>query len=223
MKVLVACECSGRVREAFRKRGHDAWSCDIKPSEDNSTFHFRGDVFDVISKGWDMMIAHPPCTYLSTVGNKWFKTQPERYDKRADAFKFFMALFNSGIPKVCCENPQGHVSSAFRKPDQTIHPFFFGDPYFKRTCLWLKNLPRLKYILEDDLFEKRTATDKPKHVHFDKNGRGKHWCEMAVRLPVAERATERSRTFPGIANAMAEQWGEIKIPVRQVKSNQPNY
>lgn len=209
MNVLIACECSGRVREAFRKRGHDAWSCDIKPSKDNSPFHIQGDCLNLIKEDWDMMVAHPPCTYLSFVGNKWFKIQPDRKAKRDEAFSFFMQLYNSKIPKVCIENPLGHPCSAFREADQIIHPFFFGDPFLKRTCLWLRGLPKLHYVLDDNWFYPRTSCDRPKPIHIDKNGVAKHWCEMLVRLPKEQRAAERSRTFPGIANAMAEQWGSL--------------
>lgn len=206
MKVLIACEFSGTVRDAFSEKGHDAWSCDLLPTEKKGN-HIQGDVLKILGEDWDLMIAHPPCTYLSVVGNKWLKTDPTRKGKREDALRFFLSLYNSKIPKICCENPLGYVNSAFRKPDQIIHPFFFGDSFLKRTCLWLKGLPRLHYVLEDDLFLKKTACTKPKPIHFDKNGVAKHWCEMLVRMPLKDRWKERSKTFPGIAKAMAEQWG----------------
>jgi site-specific DNA-cytosine methylase len=206
MRVLIACEFSGTVREAFRDRGHFAYSCDLLSTEIPGP-HFKMDVLKILDGGWDLLIGHPPCTYLSTVGNKWFKTQPERHGKREAAFQFFMALYNAPIPRVALENPQGYLNTAFRKPNQTIHPWYFGDPFHKRTCLWLRGLPKLQYYIEDTLFAASTATSEPTFEHYDKNGRGKRWCEMLVRLPQAERWKARSKTFQGIANAMAEQWG----------------
>lgn len=204
-RVLVACECSGRVRDAFAALGWDAWSCDTQPSETEGN-HIQGDALEQLERGWDMIIAHPPCTYLSTVGNKWFKTQPDRAQKRSEAMEFFMALYNAPIPHVCIENPQGFVNSNFRRPDQVIHPYYFGEPQLKRTCLWLRGLPRLVHCEADDFFLKRTHVPKPEPLHVGVDGRGKHWCEMLVRLPVSERARARSRTFKGVANAMAQQW-----------------
>lgn len=206
MKVLLACEMSGTVRDAFVKLGHEAWSCDIQDTVTRGR-HFVGDVRELLWWGWDLIIAHPPCTYLSVVGNKWFKTQPDRGGRRDDAFAFFMHLFNAPCKKVCLENPTGYVNSHFRKPDQIINPFDFGDSQRKRTCLWLRGLPRLMpthFPSENLLFP---VCEPPQPIHFDKNGVGKHWCEMIVRLPKNERANARSKTFQGIADAMAAQWG----------------
>lgn len=206
LRVLIGCEFSGTVREAFRARGHYAYSCDLLPTTKPGP-HFRCDVLKILNGGWDLGIFHPPCTYLSTVGNKWFKTQPDRAQKRDEAFQFFMALYNSPIPKVALENPQGYLNTTFRRPNQTIHPWYFGEPIHKRTCLWLRGLPKLEYQLRDSLFDTRTATDEPGFIHYDKNGRGKRWCEMQVRVKGEDRWKTRSQTFQSIANAMAEQWG----------------
>ena len=142
-------------------------------------------------------IGHPPCTYLSTVGNRWFKTQPDRYQKREEAMNFFLTLYNANVPRVAIENPQGYPCSSFRKPDQIIQPFYFGDAQRKRTCLWLRGLPKLSETV---------LMFPPRPIHYNKEGKAKHWCEMLVRLPLNERSRARSRTFPGIAQAMAEQW-----------------
>lgn len=150
MRVLTACECSGRVRDAFRSVGHDAWSCDIKPTEVDGP-HYQQDVFEVIEKGWDLMIGFPPCTYMSYVGNRhWNK--PGRKEKREEAFDFFMRLYNSPVPKICLENPLGYPCEAFRSQDQIVHPYYFGDNAHKRTAFWLKNLPMLIWSNEDTLF-----------------------------------------------------------------------
>jgi len=199
MRVLIACECSGRVREAFRKLGHDAWSCDILPSDDDSPYHIQGDVLEHLDEGWDMMVAHPPCTYLSYVGNRhWNK--PGRAELRADAMKFFMALINAPIPKIAVENPLGEPSRAYRKYDQIIHPYYFGDPYQKRTCLWLKGLPLLKWYKEQAI--------KPEPLFFLKTtGKAINWVEGIAGMSAKDRQKARNTTFQGIANAIAAQWG----------------
>ena len=181
MKVLVACEFSGVVRDAFRTIGHDAWSCDILPSENFSMFHYQTDVKNVINEGWDLMIAHPPCTHLAVSGARWFK---DKQEEQKDAIDFFMMLVNSPIPKIAIENPIGIMSTKYRKPDQIIQPWMFGHGETKATCLWLKGLPLLK---PTDVVEGREA-----RIH-----------KMA---PSPDRWKERSRTYPGIAYAMAEQW-----------------
>ena len=206
VRVLVACEFSGTVRDAFARRGHDAWSCDLLPSESPGN-HIQGDVLEVLGDGWDLMVAHPPCTYLSYVGNRHWNN-PGRSELREDAMKFFMACINAPIPKICVENPLGYPSKVYRKPDQTIHPYYFGESVQKRICLWLKGLPLLEYRMDDDLFGKRTAVDKPEPMYICQGekckGKKIHWVE-GIR-GVKDRAHERSRFFVSIANAMAEQW-----------------
>jgi site-specific DNA-cytosine methylase len=205
MKILVACEFSGRVREAFAAAGHDAWSCDILPTEVAGN-HIQGDVFEVINQGWDMMIAHPPCTYLSSVGNRHLK-QPGRIEKRQEAYEFVMRLWAAPIERVAIENPVGYLNTAWRKPDQIIEPYYFGDPVKKAPCLWLRGLPRLRW-------DKLTAA-YPEPVFYSTGektkGKAIHWCE-AVK---SKDPSERARTFPGIAEAMAKQWGGEMLPVQQ--------
>lgn len=204
MKVLVACEFSGTVRDEFIKQGHDAVSCDLLPSESDFGPHIQGDVLDVIgAEKWDLMIAHPPCTYLSSVGNKWLKNNPERERERVEAFNFAMKLYNADIPKVCMENPMGYLNTHFRRPDQTIHPWMFGDHEMKRTCLWLKNLPKLYWTLPN------ARKPEPRWIRHTKNGEGKkiYFVESCILCGDEERWKVRSKTFPGIAHAMAVQWG----------------
>lgn len=202
MKILVACEFSGIVREAFRKRGHDAWSCDLLDSELPGN-HIKGDVMNILGDGWDLMVAHPPCTFLTVTGNRWFLPQyverfPTRNQDRADAVAFFLAIANSDITRIAIENPVGIMSKLWRKPDQYIHPFMFGDPERKKTGLWLKGLPLLT----------PTNVVNPRIVTY-KNGTGTDspWHMNTISLPPLERMKARSVTFPGIAEAMAEQWG----------------
>lgn len=186
MRVLVACEFSGIVREAFRSQGHDAWSCDIIPTEIRGP-HIVNDVRNVLDWDWDLMIAHPPCTFLSYAGLRWFKVQPDRMTKAEQAFDFFMQLVSAPIPHIAIENPKGYPRKWYREPDQIIHPYQFGDPVTKATCLWLKDLPPLMYSLTcDDPF-----------VNWSKKGKHGH------------NGKSRSRTFPGIAAAMAHQWSRI--------------
>lgn len=181
MKLLVACEFSGRVRDAFAKKGHDAWSCDLLPSESPGN-HIQADVLTVLDRGWDMMIAHPPCTHLSSSGARWWgmKTQEQH-----DALNFVRKLLSAGIPKIALENPIGLISTRIRKPDQIIQPWQFGHGETKATCLWLKNLPMLR----------------PTNVV---NGRESAIHRMS---PSADRWKKRSITYQGIADAMADQWG----------------
>lgn len=209
MRVLVACEFSGIVREAFRKRGHDAWSCDILPTEIPGP-HFQQGIHEVLRNSfangekWDLMIAHPPCTYLTCAGNKWFKPEfagrfPERETNRRLAMHFFLELATyPHIPRIAVENPIGVMSTKFRRPDQIIHPYDFGIPIMKATCLWLKNLPPLmlgvKTVPEVDRFTSGNIQSK--------------WhTETGHIKDRQERMKARSRTFPQIAEAMASQWG----------------
>ena len=183
MRVLVACEFSGIVRDAFRRQGHDAWSCDILPTEQGGP-HIQGDVREVLGAGWDLMVCHPPCTHLAVSGARWFR------DKRAEqavALEFVRTLLNAPIPRIALENPISIISSRIRKPDQIIQPWQFGHGETKATCLWLKGLPPLQ---PTQIVEGREA-----RVH---------------RMPPGpDRWKERSRTFPGIAEAMASQWGSV--------------
>lgn len=180
MKILIACEFSGIVREAFASQGHDVWSCDLLPTEIPGK-HIQDDVLKHL-EGWDMMIAHPPCTYLAVSGARWFK---DRQVEQAEAIEFFMKLVNADVPKIAVENPISIMSTRYRKPDQIIQPWMFGHGEIKATCLWLKGLPKLEPI---DIVKGRTA-----RVHYEG--------------PSPDRWKNRSRTLMGIAVAMAEQWG----------------
>lgn len=211
MKILIACEYSGRVREAFRKLGHDAWSCDLLPSDDNSPYHIQGDVLDILNDGWDMMIAHPPCTYLSGAGNRWFNE--ERYGDKArqrkadreEALRFVEQLYNAPINLVAVENPIGYLSKNFHKPDQIIQPYQFGEPHIKATCLWLKGLPPLTYTTPEAEKPEPLGITIRKPSKYYKGGEvKKHYF---TQLAKTRTGHERSYTFQGIANAMAEQWG----------------
>lgn len=187
MRVLVACEFSGVVRNAFRERGHEAWSCDLLDAEDKSTYHIKGDVLEVLGPYWDLMIAHPPCTYLAVSGARWFK---DRQVEQVEALEFVRALMEAPIEKICIENPVSVISTKIRKPDQIIQPWMFGHEESKKTCLWLKNLPKLR---ETRIMEIRNRNLTP-------SGQNKLG-------PSPDRWKERSRTYTGIAEAMAEQWG----------------
>lgn len=204
MKVLVACEESQAVTIAFRERGHEAYSCDIQEcSGGHPEWHIRGDVLKVIYEGWDLMIGHPPCTFLSYVGTRHWNT-PGRLEKRLEALEFFAKLWLAPIEKICLENPKGCASPTVAKYSQEIQPNYFGDCENKTTWLWLKNLPKLKSYEIDTLFEKRTYSEKPKPKMYLSNGKAVHWTDFQSGK---ERAKLRSKTFPGIAKAMAEQWG----------------
>jgi len=214
MRVLVACEYSGRVREAFRRRGHDAWSCDLLPAEDGSRYHLQGDCLEEIAAGvlgkvamrrgpnslgqyfdpvpWDLIIAHPPCTDLAVSGARHFsaKIADGRQQKALD---FVQALMDSPCDRIAIENPVSVISSKIRKPDQIIQPWMFGHPEKKATCLWLKGLPKL--VPTNDVSEEMKTL--PKSV-----------TDRIHRMPPGpDRWKERSRTYQGIADAMAEQWG----------------
>lgn len=200
MRVLVACEFSGIVRDSFAKRGHDAWSCDLLPTESPGN-HIQGDVLEILDDGWDLMIAHPPCTHLCVPGAHYLHKEKNRWIAMEKAKEFFMVLFNADIPKICVENPAPHKYAKLPKYTQIIHPYYFGDEFTKRTCLWLVNLQPLIHHNGDDLFSKNTHVKKSER-YYRKDGSvsNSKWYAKAT-------AKERSRTFPGIANAMAEQWG----------------
>jgi site-specific DNA-cytosine methylase len=182
LKVLIACEYSGTVRDAFLKLGHDAISCDLLPSEKPGP-HYQGDVFDIIENGFDLMIAHPPCTHLAVSGSRWFHLKQK---EQAESLEFVRKLLSANIPHIALENPVSVISSKIRKPDQIIQPWQFGHGETKATCLWLKNLPVLQ----------------PTNIV---EGREQRIWKMP---PGPDRWKERSRTFQGIADAMAAQWAE---------------
>ena len=203
MRVLVACEESGRVRNAFIERGHDAMSCDLLDTSAKGPHH-KGDVFEVINDGWDMMIAFPPCTHLAVSGAAWFE-QKRKDGRQQQGIEFFMALANAPIPRIAIENPVGIMSNVWRKPDQIIQPYYFGDQFQKTTCLWLKNLPKLMHAKERNLFEESTHVDRGEMITFPSGKRMAKW--YALLRADDSRGHLRSKTFPGIANAMADQWG----------------
>lgn len=209
MKILVACEESQAVTVELRKRGHEAYSCDIEPcSGGHPEWHLQQDVTDLLKQKWDMIIAFPPCTFLTGAGNRWFNIEEygdkakERHILREEAIKFFMLFANANCKRITIENPIGVMSTRWRKPDQIIHPYFFGDPERKSTCLWLKGLPLLQHNKKDHV--------KPNIIKY-KNGKGtdSKWHMETMKLPADERSKVRSKTFPGIAKAMAEQWGSV--------------
>jgi hypothetical protein len=183
VRVLIACEYSGIVRDAFLARGYGSTSCDLCFSESLKGPHIRGDVLDILDDGWDLMVAHPPCTYLASSGARWFK---HRQEQQAAALEFVRALLDAPIPHIALENPVGVIGTQIRKADQIIQPWQFGHGETKATCLWLKNLPLL------------TPTNVVK-------GRASHIHQMSPRR---DRRRERSRTYQGVADAMADQWGK---------------
>lgn len=210
MKVAVLCEFSGIVRDAFIKRGHDAVSCDLEPTERPGP-HIQGDCRDYDWTGYDLIIAHPPCTYLSWAGRAWWN-RPGRDKKRKTAMEFFMYIYNLPIKKICIENPLGEPIKVFRKYDQKIQPYFFGDSEQKTICLWLKNLHPLIHSEIDDLFFHKTHTTKPKPTRISPNGKKRYYVDCISKGGFGSDKTKkaRSRFFPGIANAMAIQWGILE-------------
>ena len=220
MRVLIACEESQMVCIAFRKRGYEAYNCDIQePSGGHPEWHIHGDALKAIEGGrittmdgkthdigrWDLLIAHPPCTYLTLAGNKWFKPEfadrfPDRQKQRKEAVEFFMAFANADCDRIAIENPVGIMSSQWRKPDQYIEPYMFGDPEKKKTGLWLKGLSPLKptNIVKPVIIKCKSGANEPR------------WHIETMHLPKEERSRVRSQTFPGIAEAMAEQWGGLE-------------
>ncbi len=223
MRALIACEFSGVVRDAFRKRGHDAWSCDLLPSESGDEYHIEGDVLDALDGGWDLMIAHPPCTHLAVSGSRWFHL---KVVEQREALDFVRLLMSSDIPRICVENPVSVISSKIRKPDQIIQPWMFGHGETKTTCLWLKSLPKLEAT---DCVVPEWAVKADGTVHLSKKGKRdnptyfltgrttrvlkgaqlEQWERIHRMPPGPERWRNRSRTYQGIADAMAEQWGSL--------------
>ena len=222
MKILVACEESQRVCIAFREKGHEAYSCDIQEcSGGHLEWHILGDVLPIlngntkfitqdgtlheISGKWDMIIAHPPCTYLTVTGNRWFNIEKygkkaiKRYEQRKEAIQFFFRIVNANCDKIAIENPIGIMSTVWEKPTQIIQPFMFGEPFEKKTCLWLKNLPKLNST---------KLVIPPERIKFKSGKTMPEWYAKLWALPKEEREKERSKTFIGIARAMAEQWGQ---------------
>lgn len=207
-KILIACEMSGIIREAFSHIGWDAWSCDLQDTVLPGK-HIKSDVLDILGEGWDLMIAHPPCTYLTITGNKWFLDPsdknkphprfPDRLYRQKKAVTFFMELNNAPIPHIAIENPIGFMSTFYRKADQIIHPYQFGHNISKATCLWLKNLPLLR----------PTEIVEPEMVILKSGKKMAKWYADSLKLPQAEWSNYRSKTFQGIANAMATQWGDL--------------
>jgi hypothetical protein len=193
-RVLVACEFSGVVRRAFRALGHDAWSCDLLPAEDGGP-HIQGDASDMLGFGWDLMVAHPPCTYLSRAGARWWK-DPARMALADAAEAFVRLLWAAPIPRIAIENPIGQLNRRWRYPDQTVQPYEHGEPYSKATCLWLKGLPPL---MPTNVLSKHEPL-----IISNASARKRAGLPARGRVHDAETA---SRTFPGIAAAMADQWG----------------
>lgn len=224
MKVLVACEESQAVCTAFRERGHEAYSCDIQePSGGHPEWHILGDALEAVKGGsvttmdglthdvgkWDLLIAHPPCTYLTVAGNRWFNVDKygekaiSRMKERENAVQFFMAFIEAGVEKVAVENPVGYMSSHYRKPDCIIQPFQFGERARKGTCLWLKNLPPLtptEIVDPGEILPGGYSVGASANWAVDENGKVLSWSDPRT-------AKARSKTFPGIARAMADQWG----------------
>ena len=198
MKVLIACEYSGIVRDCFASLGHDAMSCDLLPTEKPGNHH-QGNVLDIISLGWDLMIAHPPCTYLSVSGMHWTVRGLRDPKLTEDALDFVRTLMNAPIKRICIENPVSVISSRIRKSDQVIHPYQFGHDASKSTCLWLKNLPLLK---PTQFIEPRMVNGKKRWGNQTDSGQNKLG-------PSDTRWKERSKTYEGIALAMAQQWGTL--------------
>lgn len=204
MRVLLACEESQAVTKELRKLDVEAYSCDLLPcSGGHPEWHIQGDVTEVLKEKWDMIIAFPPCTYLTITGNRWFDIEKygekaiQRHKDREDAIKFFMMFANTDCERIAIENPVGIMSTVWRKPNQIIQPYMFGDPYEKKTCLWLKGLP--------NLVPTNIVEPEPR-VKFDSGKSMSKWYAEAWKLPKDERAKLRSKTFDGIAQAMATQW-----------------
>jgi len=201
MKVLVACEYSGTVRDAFRRRGHDAWSCDLLPDKTESRWHYQADVSQILREHeFDLLIAHPPCTYLCSSGLHWNKRRPEREAMTEQALDFVRTLMEASVPRVAIENPVGRIGTAIRPADQYVQPHQFGHDASKRTGLWLKNLPLLQPTHH---VQPRYVDGRPRWANQTDSGQN--------RLPPsADRWEQRSNTYQGIAEAMADQWGNLK-------------
>lgn len=208
MKVLVACEFSQVVTKAFRNKGYEAYSCDLLATEGNLDWHIQDDVLKHLEDGWDLMIAHPPCTHLSVSGARWFTEGKKPLALRQRAYEFVMSLYNAPVDKICIENPVGLLSTLWRKPNQVIEPYMFGHPETKRTCLWLKNLPLLRYGESPQLAFNDKILPVMKYVKKEMDllpPKEKH----RIWWMGSGHGKERSITYEGVAQAMAEQWGDI--------------
>jgi hypothetical protein len=211
IKILIACEESDEVRGRFEKLGFYAWSCDLQENRNPNAKHYKGNVFDIINDGWDAMIAFPPCTHLAVSGAAWFE-QKRKDGRQQEGIKFFMDIINAPIKHIAVENPVGIMSKIYRKPSQIIQPYYFGDEVQKTTCLWIKNLPLLYHNSIPNLFDSEvTHVDKGEIITFDSGRRMTKWFSETFNVPKQERAKVRSKTFPGIAQAMATQWGEYLL------------
>jgi len=216
--ILLGCEESQAVTIELRKLGHEAYSCDIREcTGGHPEWHLKMDLFEAIKlKDWDLLIAFPPCTYLAVTGNKWYyhpddkhlpydqrrphPKHPHRREKRENAVKFFMDIANSDVDRIAIENPVGIMSTRWRKPDQYVQPYYFGDPFSKKTGLWLKNLPKL---------EPTNIVDVGEYVTYESGKRMPKWYADLYKLTPEERAVVRSKTFKGLAEQMAKQWGDV--------------
>jgi len=209
MRALIACEESQAVTIELRKLGVEAFSCDIQPcSGGHPEWHYQQDVFEVIDLGWDLMIAFPPCTHLAVSGAAWFD-QKRKDGRQQEGIDFFMRFTQTKIKHWAIENPVGIMSKIYRKPDQVIQPYYFGDEYSKKTCLWLNNLPLLYHNQSVNLFDDNiTHVGKGDMITFNGGCKMPKWYADAWRLSKEERSKARSKTFPGIAKAMAVQWTE---------------
>ena len=204
-KILVACEESQTVTKAFRKKGFEAYSCDIQDcSGGHPEWHIKGDAIEQLDKGWDLIIAHPPCTHLAVSGARWFKDGVKPLYLQDEAADFFMKFVNAPAPLIAVENPICIMSSRYRKPDQIINPFQFGHPEQKKTCLWLKNLPKLKET--NNVYEYMMTLPIKERTRI-------HWLG-------SNKSKERSKTYEGIAEAMAEQWGNFLNSFQTKLSNE---
>ena len=215
MRILLACEESDEVRGRFEKLGFDAWSCDLQPNRNLNAKHYQGSIFDIINDGWDCMIAFPPCTHLAVSGAPHF--EKKRADGRQQqGINFFMSMVNAPIKHIAIENPIGIMSKIYKPPTQKIQPYYFGDEAQKTTCLWLKNLPPLYHNAAPNLFDNEiTHVGKGEMFEFiSKKGIKKSqpkWYADALKLSSEERSKVRSKTFPGIAEAMANQWSKYLL------------
>ncbi len=218
MKILIACERTQTVCKAFRLLGFEAFSCDLQEcSGGHPEWHFKQDVFEVINMGcWDAMIAFPPCTHLAVSGAAWFEAK-RKDGRQQEGIDFFLKIANAPMPIIAIENPVGIMSKLYRKPDQIIQPYYFGDEASKKTCLWLKSLPPLYHNESSNLFDSNiTHVGKGEIITYESGNRMAKWYAELRNLPKEERSNQRSKTFQCIANAMATQWGEYLISKKQI-------